>query len=692
MKCAYLQIPKLSLLLLSGVQVVSAQEILQPDTNGLKEIQLNEIVVTGTGTEHYLKDAPVQTEVITGKALEQYNGRNLDEILNALSPSITFSPGDMGSNIQLNGLKNDYILILVNGKRMNGDIGGQNDLSIINPATIERIEIVKGAASALYGSDAIAGVINIITKKNRDKVSVSNTTRVGDYDDLLQSEIIGFSNGKLNSTTSVGIKHTGGWQNSTQEWYHHELQEGSVSKTTSRSTNFTFSQNFTYKVNSRLSLSADASYYQKWIFRPVGPWKYYLYDYFYRNQDYAAGLKYRLNDKRSYLTADASFGQYNYYFDYTGREITDFYNPDGSRIIHYPGDRVMQTMQRRWLNHIKGVFYLGDDHVLSVGFEHQHDYLKSPYRLEQGKASVYTLAAYAQDEWSITEHLNLTAGFRMVHHKEFGQKFTPKVSAKYSLGDFNLRATYSYGFKAPTLKELYQNYITVIMGPLKAYYGNENLKPQSSHYGSAGVEYNSDKFQVTVTGYYNQIRNMIALTVVPTSGEDKLLEVEETMKYNNLAKARSFGADFTCNYQLLPSLAIGGGYSYTDAKAQYTENPSDPNYMQYVPINATSYHNANWKIAWTRRDMTISLFGRYQSTRYYITDGNGKAYQLWRLNIKSPLLKMKGWDLGMNAGIDNLFNYVDRTPFGKNRGTTNPGRTFYLSLNVKFQNNKNNHF
>lgn len=104
------------------------------------------------------------------------------------------------------------------------------------------------------------------------------------------------------------------------------------------------------------------------------------------------------------------------------------------------------------------------------------------------------------------------------------------------------------------------------MGPLKAYYGNENLKPQSSNYGSASVEYSNGKFQATVTGYHNRIHNMIALTVVPTSSEDKFLEVEETMKYNNLAKARSFGADFTFNYQVLPSLAIGGGYSYTDAK------------------------------------------------------------------------------------------------------------------------------
>ena len=137
--------------LLAGCSLCAsyAQTVLRTDTNDLREIRLDEVVVTGTGTEHYLKDAPVQTEVITGKALEQYNGRSLDEILSALSPSITFSPGDMGSNIQLNGLKNDYILIMVNGKRMNGDIGGQNDLSIINPATIERIEIVKGASSSL---------------------------------------------------------------------------------------------------------------------------------------------------------------------------------------------------------------------------------------------------------------------------------------------------------------------------------------------------------------------------------------------------------------------------------------------------------------------------------------------------------------------------------------------------------------
>lgn len=150
-------------ILVACVQSVCAQSILK-DPKELS-VLLNEVVVTGTGTEHYLKDAPVQTEVITGKALDSYQGRSMQDILEGLNASITFNPSDMGSGIQMNGLGNDYILILINGKRINGDTGGQNDLSIINPANIERIEIVKGAASSLYGSDAIAGVINIITKR-----------------------------------------------------------------------------------------------------------------------------------------------------------------------------------------------------------------------------------------------------------------------------------------------------------------------------------------------------------------------------------------------------------------------------------------------------------------------------------------------------------------------------------------------
>lgn len=671
------------------VESVCAQSILK-DPKELS-VLLNEVVVTGTGTEHYLKDAPVQTEVISGKALEGYQGRNIQDILEGLNASITFNPSDMGSGIQMNGLGNDYILILINGKRMNGDTGGQNDLSIINPASIERIEIVKGAASSLYGSDAIAGVINIITKKNKDKVSVSNTTRVGSYGDILQSNIIGFGHKKLNSTTSFSVTHTDGWRNTTEEWDHHEVVSGTVTKTVNRSTNYTLAQNLSYKVNDKLSVSADGSFYQKSNDRLHGPFKYYNYNQFYRNFDVAGGAKYTLGGQ-DYLTLDLTYGNYSYYYDYFHQETTDFFDPEtGLRIIRYPGEHILETSQERLLGQAKGIFHLPQNNVLNAGLEYQYDYLKSPRRIENGKASVYTVSAYAQDEWNPTDAFNITAGGRLVVHEAFGVAFTPKVSLLYKLGDFNLRATYSYGFKAPTLKELYDNYIAQIGGgPMKHYYGNSDLKPQTSNYVSASVEYRISKLQVIVTGYYNRIKDMIDLVEIPTSAEDKMDEIQASMQHQNLSKARSFGGDISLNYQILPTLSLGGGYSYTDAKAQYTDDPTDPNYMLYTPINGTSYHSANWKIAWDhdwkKYKLDVTLFGRYLSTRYYTTDGNGKGYQLWRLNTRHNLIRKKKWNLDVNVGIDNILDYVDRTPFGRHRGTTSPGRTWYASVIVKFQN------
>ena len=352
-------------ILVACVQSVCAQSILK-DPKELS-VLLNEVVVTGTGTEHYLKDAPVQTEVITGKALDSYQGRSMQDILEGLNASITFNPSDMGSGIQMNGLGNDYILILINGKRINGDTGGQNDLSIINPANIERIEIVKGAASSLYGSDAIAGVINIITKKNRDKVSLSNTTRVGSYGDILESVQIGFGHKRVNSNTSLSTTHTDGWRNTTQEWDHHEVMDGTVTRTVNRSTNFTLRENLTYKVNDRLSLSADGSFYQKWNYRPHGAFKYYTYDQFYRNFDVAGGAKYALGGQ-NFLSVDLTYGNYSYFYNYHHKDVTNFFDPEtGLRITRYPGEHILETSQQRFLGQAKSVFHLGENNILSAG-------------------------------------------------------------------------------------------------------------------------------------------------------------------------------------------------------------------------------------------------------------------------------------------------------------------------------------
>lgn len=650
---------------------------------------LSEIVVTGTGTEHYIKDAPVQTEVISGRALKEYTGRDIEDVLGGLSASFTYHRGDMGSNIQLNGLKNDYILILVDGKRMNGDVGGQNDLNRINMNNLERIEIVKGAVSSLYGSDAIGGVIHFISKKHKDKLSVSNTTRVGEYADINQNNHIIFNHGKWSSNTSFAYRHTDGWKNTSQEWYRGRLIENSVTKTINRSSNYSVSEDLSYQASDKLLLSAQASFYEKWTNRPTGVPQWRLNDFYYRNQSVGAAAKYNLPGK-NYLALDVSFDRYDYFYDYTHREYTDYFDEHGDRIVYYPGERILQTSQRRVLSNLKGVFYLDKNNTLNTGVEYIWDKLISPFRLQNDKATAYSLSAYVQDEWNITKKLNITAGIRLGHHREFGQTFTPKISAMYKWKYVNLRGTYSNGFKAPTIKELYYSYQTTIMSKFKAYYGNTALKPQKSDYYALNLEYHRPSFKASITGYYNQIRHMISLQSTTTSYEDKLQHIEETMKYVNLAKGRTYGIDFTFETTLPLHIKMGGGYSFLLAKGQRTDDEEAKDYMKYVNINGTSRHNATFRVSWAKSwekyKLGVSINGRYQSKRYYITEGNTKPYQIWRLNTSHELLNTKKWKLDMNAGIDNLFNYIDRTPFGHNRGTTSPGRNYYVSLILKFQN------
>lgn len=665
------------------------KEKITNDTIPEKSVLLEEIVVTGTGTEHYLKDAPVQTEVITGNALKEYAGRDIEEVLGGLSSSFTFNRSDMGNNIQLNGLKNDYILILLDGKRINSDIGGQNDLSRINMSNIERIEIVKGAVSSLYGSDAIGGVINFISKKNRDKFHLTTTSRVGEHGDINQSNSIGINHGRWNSSTTFNLKHTDGWRNTTQEWYRGKLNENSVTKTINRSTNYSVSEELTYKASKNLTIDANLSFYEKWTHRPTGIPQWRLYDFYYRDQTYGAGGRYNLKNK-NYISGDVSYDRYDYYYDYTSREYTDYFDENGDRIVYFPDDRILQTSQRRILANLKGVFYLGKVHTLSTGAEYIGDKLISPFRLEGDETTAYSVSVYTQDEWNITDKFNITAGLRFGQHKEFGQTLTPKISAMYKLGDFNLRATYSRGFKAPTVKELYYHYYATIMSKYKAYYGNTNLNPQQSDYYALNAEYQAGRFKASITGFHNNIRNMISLQTVATSYEDKLQLVEETMKYVNLAKGRTYGVDFTLDIELPYNIKAGGSYSYLDAKGQRTDDETANNYMQYVYLNATSKHNASFKASWNKSWRTyklgVNLTGRYQSKRYYISDGDTDPYQIWRVNTSHALLNTKKWKLDLHVGVDNIFNYIDRTPFGHNRGTTSPGRNYYASVIVKFQN------
>lgn len=692
---------------------------------------LQEVVVTGTGTRHLLKDAPVQTEVITSKMLRQYGGKSLEDILSGLTASFAFNEGDMGSQMQLNGLGNNYILILIDGKRIHGDVGGENDLGLIDPHNIEKIEIVKGAQSALYGSDAMAGVINIITKKHAERLRVGgqgpglkgvfadNSTRYGTHNDLRQHNSVAFAFGKFTSQTNFQLQRNDGWQNTAEEYAEATVLTDSRNKTVNKFKNWQVAERFTYQPMKNLELYAEGSYYKKNICRPqngIHPsCDVYTYDLRYNNASAAAGGKWLLGKSQSpaansqqqnVITFDVDWNKHAYYYDYTKGTYEyvllkgeEYGEQDGEwfSVLMQPRQSKLQSDQQRVMGQLKGVFYLPYENTLNAGAEYRYDYLKAPDRTETGTASDRTAALYVQDEFNLLKGFNLTAGLRLVDNQNFGFRLNPKVSAMFSVDDFRFRLGWSQGFKTPTVKELHYRYLHVMGSSTFFNIGNTDLNPQTSNYGSANIEYRGRRFTASVTGYLNKLDNMIALVNVPV-GEipagittaylgDGSGNVQARM-YKNMDDARTCGVDLTLSYRLMEGLTLNAAYSYLDTKAHLYDEKE--NRMMTVVIDGTAHHKWSASALYSHTFspcyvLGISLSTRGSSTRYYQNNGDGKGFQIWRLNTTHDLGK-QGWMLAyrIEAGIDNIFNYVDRTMRPYHLGNNTSGTTVYGTFSIKF--------
>lgn len=657
--------------------------LLEEDSN-----LLNEVVVTGTGTEHFVKQAPVRTEVINRKTLDAYAGRSLEDILSGISASFDFNQGTMGSNIKLNGLGNSYILILINGKKIHGDVGGQNDLGLINPASIDRIEVVKGAASSLYGSDAIAGVINIITKKNHSLAHFENNTRIGSYADVVEHLSLGLKVGKVRFTLQGDLKHSDGWQNTKEEIFGRSkrLYTNSVTKTANRFTD--------YKITPRIDFSPSAShhyfvegyYYGKKMYRPCGEPQYSTYGMRYESLGGIASGKWKFGSL-GYIEADVSYDRRDYLHYYTGISIEEYVSDDGE--IHHPvydnGDESLQSKQERYLSNVKTVLNPLDNHQINLGLELSLNRLSAPYRIEKDNVSAFMGALYAQDEFSISKHWQLTGGFRIINHEAFGWKMTPQVSSLWKLGVFNLRASYAQGFKTPTLKELYYKYERTMMAKLRRYEGNLDLDPQRSHYYSVGFEYNTEKLTFNLTGYYNSLKDMIALVIVPTTIRNKARGIDETMQYANMESATSKGFDVMTKWQPNKQWQFSLGYGYNDAQGDLL---NEDKIIERMHLDGTGFHqgkfHGQYNKAWKKYKLAVALSGKALSKRFHHAYGNADGYMSWRINTNHKLTISKTIKIDMNIGIDNIFDYYEKKPHGYNYATKTPGRTYYASLAFKF--------
>ena len=674
------------------------------------EITMKELVVTATGTQHTLKDVPVQTEVINRKMLDSFGGKSIEEILGSLTASFAFNEGDMGSQMQLGGLGNSYILVLVDGKRLHGDVGGENDLGLIDPQNIERIEIVKGAQSALYGSDAMAGVINIITKKHTESgVYVDNITRYGMHNDLRQHNSVAFTFGKFNSQTNFQMQRNDGWQNTAEEFAEGMVLTDSKTKTVNKFRNWQLAERITYHPLQNLELYAEGTYYKKNICRPQDgthpSCDVYTYDLRYNNASASVGGKLNIG-QRNNLQLDIDWNKHAYYYDYTagtyetvllkGEQYGDL-NGEWYPVLMKPGQSKLQSDQQRIMGQAKGIFYLPFENTLNAGMEYRYDYLEAPDRTETGTASDWTSALYVQDEFDKLEWLNLTAGMRLVGNRNFGVRLTPKVSAMFSVGDFRFRLGWSQGFKTPTVKELHYRYLHVMGSSTFFNIGNVDLSPQTNNYYSANIEYRGRKFTAAVSGYLNKLDNMIALVNVPV-GEipagittaylgDGSGNVQARM-YKNMDDARTYGVDVTISYLVMKDLTLTSAYSWLNTEANMYDASRDR--MNSVTIDGTAHHKWSASAIYSHTfcpcyKLGINLTTRGSSTRFYQNNGNGKPFQIWRINTTHDLGRpSKMLAYRVELGVDNIFNYVDRTMHPFHLGNNTSGTTVYGTFSIKF--------
>lgn len=675
------------------------------------ETMLEEFVVTGSGTVHHSSTAPVRTELLTQKRIESIAAPSLTEMLTRLSPSFDSSQSAMGAGLSLGGLSNSYILILVNGKRLNGGVGGQNDLSKIDPAQIRKIEIVKGAASTLYGSDAIAGVINVITKDYDTKsLSFFNTTRVGSYGEFKQSNTLAFLLGDFKSTTRYAYQRSDGWQNTTLEIYRDQLYENSTTMTSSAYFNHRISEELEWTPNRLWKVIASGSWYLKRIFHEPGEPRLNMYHIRYNDADAALGAVFTPSSAQTY-SLDLSWSRHAYFYDYYLRYLDEVMREellDDGRIhyvpdyfYHDPGTSSLESDQQQYILHAKAVNRLSDQHLLSSGVEAIADYLVAPTRMNRPSALSYTLAAYVQDEWTARKDLQVTTGLRYVFHGNFGSHLTPKISLRYEpWKPLSINLAFATGFKAPTNKELFYEYERPMMGKLRLYLGNRDLRPQTSYYYSAAVTYRPMKNLTLDLSYaFNDIRNMIQL--IPVKMPDKFngdegSSFDAAMQYTNGESAKINEVEATLSYKPWRGANLSLGYVFTDTWSRIYDAKKSSRKGRVIiderPIDGSARHKGTITFAqdfsFDKYRLTASLSSRLQSDRYYFYYGTAAGYALWNLTTvhKFDL----PWHLSgsLTAGVDNLFDYKETHPYGYNFGTYTPGRTFFISLNIGFKNTK----
>jgi len=621
--------------------------------------RLDEVVVIGTRTPHAVKDSPVETVLITREDIEQSNAQTVSDLIKTV-PGFSVGGNDdifggASSRARLRGLSfnNGYGLILIDGQRIHGSSqsGAHGEYAVglnqIPVSMIERIEIVKGPSSVLYGSDAMAGVINIITKKVPDKATAGAGVKYGWYK---VSKVKNYYTNAVTTPTDYGSNrytrtayaYTGSKINEDMGFlihYSHEDSEG---------TSLSPYENNRDSVMGKLDVDfTDTA--KGWLKGELSNFK--REDTSGPEEDsyrIAAGFDYTLSPSHQFI-----FKGYHY--------VDDFSTSTRSGDIGFD----QAELQYTW--------HAPANHVVTSGIEFQRQSID--YIMDNSSSGtttrttvvedVDTFSIFLQDEWTLFEKLVLVPGIRYDDHSTFGDSFNPKLSAMYRLTESTtLRASVGKSFKSPTIRQLYYD-VPFYHSPFWIS-SNPDLEPEESIGYSLSIEHTmlDDRLITSLAYFRNDVDNMVV-----TDRTGQTYEGADLYIYENVEEAMVQGIEVTAQFYLNDNCSVLFGYTYTDS-----EDESTGNELTYTPTHSFTITPAYEYVPW---GLGISGTLQYNSDQY--TDDDNTRVQDAHVVVDGKLFKRVGQVSKLTLEVDNIFD----SDKGNDR-YQRTGRTITLGLDMEF--------
>ena len=609
--------------------------ILAITTNGLAEeeiptFDLEEIVVTATRSEHLLKDSPASTTVITKKEIEDARPQTTKELLEDVAGVSIMSYGAKGalSTVSIRGSGSKQVLVLMDGRPLNQPSSGQIDLSLIPIENIERIEIVRGPVSSLYGANAMGGVINIITRTPPERVECEIGLTAGSFNTKTYSVVGG---GRFDG---LGYLVTGGYSSSDG------IRENSDSTT----------QNFSAKIGvdfEEYSLSLLFDYLDQEKGTP-GPLRWPSPEA--RQEDRTRGVDFNYRLALGETTGLSGKVYRNYGWNLYKRTPDDEEKPMENNVL---GGEVQLDFDLPRILFILGIG-LEEDSAESENID--------------GKHTAQKHAAYIQSEIDLLNWLTATFGLRYDDHSVYGSELNPRSALLIRYREkTGLRLLYGTSFRAPTMNDLYWY---EDWGGGIGMFGNPDLEPERSKSYELGIEHRfSKKLLGRVSLFRNDVEDLIGWTA------DDPDDPFSSWRPRNIATAYFEGLEQEMRIAFNDRWSARVNYTHLEARGK-EEDETEYKVLSYRPENKgqieVNYENENGLGGSLSLDYTGP---RYTSDRPKYSPYDLEAYTLLNLRISQG---MEQGDIFLK--VDNITN-VDYQVI---RGYPMPGRSITGGAKIRF--------